>query len=416
MKKHLTALVAATTALLSLGTAFLVSPAQAATASTYVALPPTRIADTRGGAPLSGGVPVDLGVAGVGGVPATGATAVVLNVTATDIVNPVGTSSFLTVYPSGTARPTASNLNYSPGPSVANLVTATLGSNGAVTLYNDQGTVDVVVDVEGYYTTTVSPGSGYVALSPSRDLDTRTGVGTGGVVAPVVGGQTINLTVDGVGGVPATGVSAVALNLTETDATGPESFLTVYPAGGNRPLASNLNFLDGTSRPNLVIVPVGTNGQVSIYDNLGSVDVVADVQGYFTTSGGASQVGASYNALAPARDLDTRTGTGLGTALIAPVGPGATLNLTVAGVNGVPATGATSVVLNVTATGATGPESYLTVYPTGQQQPLASDVNFVAGQNVPNLVIATIGSNGQVSIYNNLGSVDVVVDVEGYFA
>jgi hypothetical protein len=413
MKKQLTAFLAATAALTGLGSAALVGTAQAATPSTYVALAPTRILDTRTTAPVGPGSTLDLAVAGAGGVPATGATAVVLNVTATDASGP---ASFLTVYPSGTTRPTASNLNVVPGPSVANLVTATLGTNGAVTIYNDQGTVDVVVDVEGYYTSTAGSGAGYVALNPARDLDTRTGTGSGGVVAPLAAGQTMNLTVTGVGGVPGGGVSAVALNVTETDATGPESYLTVFPAGGTRPLASNINFSAGPSRPNLVIVPVGATGQVSIYNNLGSVDVVADVEGYFSSAGAAPVVGASYNPLAPARDLDTRNGTGLGTALVAPLAAGATLNLTVAGVNGVPATGVTSVVLNVTATGATGPESFLTVFPAGTQQPLASDLNFVAGQTVPNLVVATVGANGQVSIYNNLGSVDVVVDVEGYFA
>ncbi|HEX3622261.1 MAG TPA: hypothetical protein VHT97_08105 [Acidimicrobiales bacterium] len=413
MKKHLTALLAATAALTSLGAMVMVMPAQAATPSTYVPLPPARILDTRTTlTPFAAGTSRDLTVAGAGGVPLTGATAVVLNVTATDAA---GAPSFLTVYPSGTTQPTASNLNFAPGPSVANLVTATLGSNGAVTLYNNQGTVDVVVDVEGYYTATTGTGSGYVALNPARDLDTRSGTGTGGVIAPLAAGQTMNLTVTGVGGVPATGVSAVALNVTETDASGPESFLTVFPTGGTVPLASNINFAAGPSRPNLVIVPVSATGQVSIYNNLGTVDVVADVEGYYSTAA-AGAVGTSYDALPPARDLDTRTGTGLGTAIIAPLAAGSTLNLTVAGVNGVPATGVTSVILNVTATGATGPESYLTVFPTGTQVPLASDVNFVAGQTVPNLVIATVGSNGQVSIYNNLGSVDVVVDVEGYFA
>jgi hypothetical protein len=413
MKKQLTALVAATAVLTGMGAVGMAGTAQAATASTYVALPPTRILDTRGTSPLGPGLSVDLPVAGVGGVPASGVTAVVLNVTATDASGP---ASFITVYPSGTTRPTASNLNVVPGPSVANLVTATLGSNGAVTIYNDQGTVDVVADVEGYYTSTAGSGSGYVALNPARDLDTRTGTGTGGVVAPLGAGQALNLTVTGVGGVPAGGASAVALNLTETDASGPESYLTVFPAGGSVPLASNINFSAGPSRANLVIVPVSASGQVSIYNNLGTVDVVADVEGYFSTASTSGVAGASYNPLAPARDLDTRNGTGLGTGIVAPLAAGSTLNLTVAGVNGVPATGVTSVVLNVTATGATGPESYLTVFPAGTQMPLASDLNFVAGQTVPNLVVATVGSNGQVSIYNNLGSVDVVVDVEGYFA
>jgi len=413
VKNRLTALIAAAAAVMGLQATMLTGPALAATPSTYFPLSPTRILDTRSAGALGSGVAADLTVAGVGGVPATGVTAVVLNVTATNSINNIGPASFLTLYPAGTARPTASNLNFSPGISVANLVTATLGNNGAITIYNDQGSVDVIADVEGYYSSTATSGSTYVALSPARDLDTRNGTGTGGTVGKVAAGQTLNLTVTGVGGVPAAGVAAVALNVTESGATGPESYLTVFPAGATRPVASNINFSAGPSRPNLVIVPVGANGQVSIYNNLGSVDVVADVQGYFAASG-VTPAGATYNPLPPARDLDTRTG--LGSGVIAPLGPGSTLNLTVAGINGVPSSGVRSVVLNVTATNATGPESYLTVFPTGTAIPLASDLNFVARQTIPNLVIATVGANGQVSIYNNLGSVDVVVDVEGYFA
>ena len=97
-----------------------------------------------------------------------------------------------------------------------------------------------------------------------------------------------------------------------------------------------------------------------------------------------------------------------------PVGAGATFNLTVAGRGGVPATGAGAVALNVTATNPTA-SSYLTVWPTGKRQPNASNLNFVAGQTIPNMVIVPVGANGQISIYNNTGTVDVIVDVLGWF-
>ncbi|MGZ4702298.1 MAG: hypothetical protein ACXV98_13895, partial [Ilumatobacteraceae bacterium] len=84
--------------------------------------------------------------------------------------------------------------------------------------------------------------------------------------------DTLNLTVVGRGGVPATGVGAVALNVTVTNPTA-FSYLTVWPAGTDRPLASNLDYLAGQTIPNMVIVPVGANGQVSIYNNTGGVDV-----------------------------------------------------------------------------------------------------------------------------------------------
>jgi hypothetical protein len=73
-----------------------------------------------------------------------------------------------------------------------------------------------------------------------------------------------------------------------------------------------------------------------------------------------------------------------------------------------------AVVLNVTAVTPSAP-SFITVWPTGNPQPVASSLNFVAGQTIPNLVTATIGSDGTVSMYNHGGSVDLVADVVGYY-
>jgi hypothetical protein len=81
----------------------------------------------------------------------------------------------------------------------------------------------------------------------------------------------------------------------------------------------------------------------------------------------------------------------------------------------VPASGVTSVVLNVTVTEPTGPESYLTLFPSGTARPVASNLNFVADETVPNLVVVRV-QNGSVSIYNNLGSTHVIADVQGWFA
>jgi hypothetical protein len=250
-------------------------------------------------------------------------------------------------------------------------------------------------------------GGTYVPQSPARILDTRIGLG-GFVLNP---GQTLDLQVTGMGGVPSSGVSAVALNVTAI-LEGPESFLTVYPSGTPRPLASNLNPVNGQAVPNLVVARLGTNGRVSIYSNLGITHVVADVQGFYTETG--NTLGATYFPLTPARDLDTRTGVGTG-GTIGKMGAGQTLNLLVAGVNGVPATGVSAVVLNVTAAGHTGADTFMTVFPSGTARPLASNLNVVAGQTLPNLVIARVGFDGRVSIYNNAGAVDVIADVQGWF-
>lgn len=391
-------------------------PAEAATTpgSTYFPLTPARLLDTRTGtgapqAPLGPNSSLDLTVAGVGGVPATGVTAVMLNVIATDATAP---ASFLTVFPAGTPQPLASNLNFGAGGIRTNAVKVAVPTTGdkagKVTIYNLAGSVNVVADVNGWYSANGGAvGATYVPLSPARILDTRIGLG-GVALSP---GQTADVQVTGMGGVPSSGVSAVVLNVTAI-LNGPESFLTVFPSDTLRPLASNLNPINGQAVPNLVVARLGTNGRVAIYNNLGTTDVVADVQGYYTSTG--VTLGATYFPLTPARDLDTRTGVGTGGTIGKMIG-GQTLDLTVTGVNGVPAAGVAAVVLNVTAAGHTGGDSFMTVYPSGTTRPLASNLNFVAGDTRPNLVIARVGANGKVSIYNNSGAVDVIADVQGWF-
>jgi len=258
-------------------------------------------------------------------------------------------------------------------------------------------------------TVPVIPGSTYFPLSPGRVLDTRNGTGTGGVINPIGSGGQIDVKVIDTLGVPSSNVTAVALNVVATNASGPASFLTVWPAGQPRPLASNLNFVPGVSVPNLVIARVGADGKVSLYNNLGSVNVAADIQGYFL----GDSTGSAYNSLPPARILDTRNGTG---GISSPVGPGGTIELKVVDAGGVPATGGTAVALNVTATNVSGAESFLTVWPSGSNRPLASNLNFIQGQTVPNLVLAKVGDGGKISIYNNVGNVDVVADTQGWFA
>ena len=261
------------------------------------------------------------------------------------------------------------------------------------------------------YTVTVPviPGSTYFPLSPARVLDTRDGTGTGGVIATLGAGASIDVPVTNRLGVPASNVTAVALNVVATNAAGAPSFLTVWPTGQNRPLASNLNFQPGVSVPNLVIARVGVDGKVSLFNNLGTVNVAADVQGYFL----GDATGSTYVPLVPARVLDTRTGTGAATA---PVGPGGIIEVKVTDAGGVPAAGGTAVALNVTATNVSGSESFLTVWPAGSSRPVASNLNFIQRQTVPNLVIARVGVDGKVLIYNNVGTVDVIADTQGYFA
>ena len=270
--------IAALLALLSI----IAAPGQAVRAlgstGAYVALPPTRILDTRDG---TGGFPIqplgqdqtlDVQVAGRGGVPLT-ATAAVLNVTVTNTT----AQSYLTVYPTGAVRPTASNLNWVPHQTIANLVEVGLSNDGKVSIYNPVGNVDVIFDVGGYVTLGLPVGEGlYNPLVPARILDTRTGMGA--PAGALGSNSTVTLQVRGQGSVPAAGVSGVVLNVTVTEPTA-SSYLTVYPSDQSRPVVSNLNFVARQTIPNRVIVKLSSDGKLNFYNPVGSVHVIADVSG-----------------------------------------------------------------------------------------------------------------------------------------
>ncbi len=246
----------------------------------------------------------------------------------------------------------------------------------------------------------------YHAVSPTRILDTR--AGTGAVRSAVAPGHEIALQVAPTAAVPS-GATAAVLNVTVTAPT-TAGVITVYPDGTARPATSNLNFVRNQTVPNLVIVPLGSNGKVRLFNNSsGSVQLVADVSGYFTGSDSPSGQGA-FGSVPPNRLLDTRTGTG------APKGAVASHGSAVFGVTGgaVPA-GVSAVVLNVTVTAPSAPGN-ITAYPHGGAVPTASNLNFVKGQTVPNLVVVPVGSDGKVALANNSsGTVQLVADIFGYF-
>jgi hypothetical protein len=376
-------------------------------------LVPARILDTRSGngspvAPLGDGETRVLDVAGRGGVPESGATAVVLNVTA------VGASaaSHLTVWSGDGSRPTASNLNFVAGQTIANQVVVELDSDGEVSLFNNDGAVGVVADVVGWFDEgtagglTVPPGpeagDAFTAMTPGRLVDSRRGWGT--ATGPWADGQTRDVTVRGGStGVP-TDATAVVLNVTAVGATAP-SHLTVWPKGVARPTASSLNMVAGLTIPNAVVVPVGVDGQVSIFNNDGEVDVVVDVVGWF-----APGAGAAYDAITPKRLVDSRNGTGT---TPGPWGDGQTREVVVAGGTSTVPAAAGAVLVNVTAVGPSA-ASHLTVWPTGVARPTASNLNFGKGVTIPNMVWVKVGTGGRISIFNNDGDAHVLVDVVGY--
>jgi hypothetical protein len=336
------------------------------------------------------------------------AEAVTLNVTVTDTT----ASSFLTVYPSGGSIPAPSNLNWPAGDTVANLVIVQIGSGGDVSFYNNQGQTDLVVDLEGYFSpeSTGSTAGSYVPLTPARICDTRPASVTGfsnQCASQTLGpGSTLSVTVSGEGGVPSSGVTGVVANVTATDTTA-ASFLTVFPGGSAMPNASNLNWGAGRTIANRVMIPLDGTGEINVINSQGDTDVLIDISGYITSGAGTPPSNeALFTAISPFRARDTRSD---GPTL----GPGGTLTQTLAGLAGEIATNASAVVLNVTAVDTTA-VSYLTVYPGGTP-PNASDLNWPAGATVPNLTVATLSGTGTATVFNAVGSTDVLLDAFGYF-
>jgi hypothetical protein len=217
------------------------------------------------------------------------------------------------------------------------------------------------------------------------------------------------VTVAGVDGVPAD-ASAVVANVT---ASGPSAagFLTVFPSPSSGtptpPTASNVNFTAGQVIANRVIIPVGSNGQIEVYNEAGTVKVDVDLDGYYT--GSASELGSAYNAMVPTRVTDTRVGLN-GTRL----SPGASETFSFLS-EGLSVT-ATALVSNVTVVAGTA-AGYLTVYPsTDSTPPGVSDANFTANAIAQNLTLTPLYS-AVTDIYNSSGvPVNIVIDAFGFFA
>jgi alpha-tubulin suppressor-like RCC1 family protein len=247
--------------------------------------PGGRTADGRfqAGGRLAAGVVFELPLAGRAGVPGA-AFAASLNVT---VVGP-SNDGYLTVFPCGSAVPEASNLNFTAGSTIPNLVIVAHGGAGrsSVCLYSSSAT-DVLVDVSGYLI--VDPFANPLLMSrfrplavPSRLLDSRR-PGGHTVDGQFQGGgrlgaqTTLELPVASRVGIPID-AEAVSLNVTVVSAAG-DGFLTVYPCGTTRPDASNVNFTNGQTIPNVVLAKVGAVGKVCLYTSA-ATDVIVDVSGY----------------------------------------------------------------------------------------------------------------------------------------
>lgn len=369
----------------------------------YYPLTPSRVLDTRSGVgtgkvaqvPAHGSIALQL--SGVGAFPASGAVAAVLNVT---VVAP-GSNGFLSVYPDSATVPGTSNLNFQAGENVPNLVTVQVAANGKVDFYNGGSQpTDVLADLEGYY----APGTGssYTGIFPTR-------AGSNLVTAGSSTPATVDVT--SLGGELAPEVTAVALNVTVTQGTA-NGYLTVYPEGKSVPATSNLNYSANENVANMVIVPVGPDGNVELYagGKTGStVRALIDVEGYYSTSNN----GSGFTPITPTRLIDTRSGVGLPSA-----GQTCCVQVLASSLSAIPTT-ADGIVTNTTVVNPSG-NGVLSAYYGDSVNTSNSNINFMQGQNVPNMIMLPVfprSADGflDFSIPNGVQA-DIVVDMFGYFS
>ena len=387
-------------------------PLQFPAVADYQGFSPIRLLETRSGAvptidgrfsntgPLAADSVTELAITGRAGIP-DGSRAVVLNVTVTGAQGP----GYITVFPCDGGRPNASNLNFLAGDTIPNAVVAKLCATGTICVFPSD-TTDLIVDASGIYPAE----STYIPLTPARVLETRPGAAptvdrrfsnSGALTAD----STTELAIAGRGGIPADAAAAV-FNVTVIDATA-AGYATVFPCDAGRPNASHLNFSARQTVANTVIVKLSAAGTVCVYTSAATHMLI--------DGNGASPANAQFVPLAPRRVFETRVGatptidgkfSNLG-ALAA----GSTTEVQLTGRADV-STGAAAVVLNVTVVGARG-AGYVTVYPCDAARPNASNLNFVAGQTIPNAVIVRPSAAGAVCLFTT-APVDMLIDVNGY--
>ena len=249
----------------------------------------------------------------------------------------------------------------------------------------------------------------FVPVTPCRVVDTRNPNGTFGG-PPIQGNTTRSFPIPQGGcSIPANAV-AYSLNVTVVP-SGPLGYLTIWPAGQTQPLVSTMNSLDGRIKANAAIIPAGgSSGAVSVYAT-NTTDVVLDIDGYFAPGGDSA---LAFYPLTPCRVLDTRKTNGpLGGPFL---NGGQQRDFPVLLSSCIPSNAnAGAYSMNFTVVPVGGSLAYLTVWPTGELQPLVSTLNNLTGTIVANAAIVPAGDGGAISVYPS-DNTQLVVDIDGYFA
>lgn len=409
----------------------------------YHPLTPMRIFDTRAPginsatgaiATSSVGGSVDVQILDKGGIPANASEvlAVAISITVTDPT----AGGYLAVYPSGSAAGISSVLNYSAGQTVPNLSVQTVGADGKLTLKLVTplaGTANVLIDVFGWFSTSsyATRGARLIPVGPARIYDSREAgfnpstqpLGQRSVVTvPIRGADSQQPNVTDI--VPnSADVVGVVVNVTGINVQ-PGSrgtYVSVLPdAPAADPTTSNLNLSTGQIKANLVIVPVGADGAIRLFNLTGETHLAVDVVGYMMANQNAStRLGRVIPLTAPFRSFDTREAAFDNVALGPAQTEGWSFSQFVASVilDGQPVGNQIALLGNLTGTGLTRAfpttpvSTFFTAYPSDVARPFASNVNVTEGANVPNMAVIKLGADDQIKTYNNSGYLHYLFDV-----
>ncbi|MCG5439135.1 hypothetical protein [Micromonospora foliorum] len=336
---------------------------------------------------------------GIGGIPSSGVSALMVDVTA---IYPTA-NTFLSIY-SDLTDPKASAMNASIGEVMTNSAVVQPGTNGKLAVRNAGGDVHIRVDVVGYFTTaTGGTGSGFVPVNHARVVDSRTGQGITAGMMPTRGTRTANISG---GGLVPSSATAVMLDVVVIGATS-NGWLTV---GSSAVAETGIDYAKGATSMGMVVKLTPGGGGSVVLENRGpAVHVAITVQGYWT---GSPTTGAGLRPVPATTLYDSRFPTGA-----QPVPANGTVDVAVAGTNGLPTRGIAAAVLNVHAVAPTV-DGFFTVTPLGSAANTASTTNFPAAHVArSSLVVTKLGTEGKVRIKNaSSGTVHVVVDLQGWYA
>jgi hypothetical protein len=384
-----------------LGTAVANAEPAAATPGRFVA-DQVRILDTRNGTggystPMAANVARTLTVAGAGGVPTSDVTAVEVTVTvvgaptAGDIAVAPGDATTLT---NGTA------LVYNKGDTDSNTAVVALNSTGKMKFLSDQSGVNLILDLQGYFSTTA--GSGYVPVAATRVLDTRTGIGT--PAGKLSNGSTLTVAPGSRIALPPS-ATAVYASVVIVNQAGTGN-VTAYPTGTPIPSPYSLNFDTAAPQALGTTIPLNSDGQFDLrLASGGPTDVIVDIEGYFDSN-------ASTAAFTPAQSRRYDSRVSPNTALAAE----GSRTVTIGGTGNIPAQ-AGVVAINLIAMNTTGTTAgFLTAWTAGQPEPAPSSLNFGTTNTLrSSLILVTPDSSGRISIHNHsTGPVHIVIDAEGW--